>query len=208
MKSLKNAPRELTTSGLRERVSMIVKTALEELIAIRQVSLCMKIINAHPVTIVRRTLTPLKLVLLVLSDLNKEVMNADQLIIQEDPLEEFQLHVSTVLEVSSANPEQLLFLRFAREVPIAPLDPSKKNLVILVSTAQQCQKNKLSVLLATIVLEGQLNTENVQLVLIVKNKVPYLLLALQVIMDQEIQTTSTRLLDVKSVEEVSILYQD
>jgi hypothetical protein len=88
------------------------------------------------------------------------------------------------------------------------LDPSKKNLVILVSTAQQCQKNKLSVLLATIVLEGQLNTENVQLVLIVKNKVLYLLLALQVIMDQETQTTSTKLLDVKSVEEVSILFQD
>jgi hypothetical protein len=56
MRNQENALRELTTSGLKERLSTIAKSALVELTATRLVSHCMKTISAHRVIIVKRIL--------------------------------------------------------------------------------------------------------------------------------------------------------
>jgi hypothetical protein len=208
MKSQKSALRELTTSGLKEKVLKIVKSALVVQIAIKLVLLSMRITNVLPVIIVRRIPTHHKLALQVLSVLNKEVMNVDLSIILEAQSVEFQPHVSTVLEVSSANHEQQLSPKFAKEVLSAQLDQLKKKIALQDITAQLCQKLRLFVHLDISALVDLLNTENVQLVLIALKEVPSQFLALQVTTDQATPTTLTLLLDVQSVEEVFILSPD
>lgn len=202
-KNPKNALREPTTSGLKERQLMIAKSALVEPTVIRLVSRCTKIINAHRVTIVKRTLTRLKHVLLGLSAPSKVVMNEDQLITLVVQLVESQPPVSTVLVGSSAEAEQLPFPKFAGEVLTAQLVQLEKSPALPVSTAQQCQQKKSSVLLATGARADLLNTESVQVEPIAKREVLNQLHALQVTMDLEIQTTSTWPLVARNAVEVS-----
>jgi hypothetical protein len=95
------------------------------------------------------------------------------------------------LAVSSAEKQQLPFPKFVLEVISAQSERLEKSLAVPDTTAQLCQKRKLSVLLDTGVWAALLNTENAWLVLIAKKEVPSQHLAHLATTDLEIRTTST-----------------